>query len=182
MTDLFPDELAHSLGLEGGYSNNANDRGGATKFGITEAYARSKGYTGAMEDLTLETITPWYREDYWDKSLCGPISQIAPLVAGELFDTGINCGTGNAGMFLQRALNCFSNEQRDYAHVVADGAVGPGTLAALTTYINKRGKAGEMVLLKAMNCLQGEYYIRIAGNRIQDEDFEYGWFNQRIAL
>ena len=37
---------------EGGYSNNPNDSGGETMWGITAAVAREVGYTGAMKDMT----------------------------------------------------------------------------------------------------------------------------------
>ena len=39
------------LGNEGGYSNNPNDPGGETNWGITLAVARANGYVGAMKDM-----------------------------------------------------------------------------------------------------------------------------------
>jgi lysozyme family protein len=39
------------LAMEGGYSLNPKDKGGATNWGITEATARD-GYTGEMINLT----------------------------------------------------------------------------------------------------------------------------------
>jgi hypothetical protein len=56
------EDLFHRLLLrEGGYSDNAADSGGQTKYGITEEVARAHGYTGAMKDLPLsvaQTDTP----------------------------------------------------------------------------------------------------------------------------
>jgi lysozyme family protein len=39
------------IGREGGYSNHPADRGGATRWGITEAVARAHGYRGVSADL-----------------------------------------------------------------------------------------------------------------------------------
>ena len=41
------------VGIEGGYSNNANDLGGKTMFGITEAVARENGYMSDMAKMPL---------------------------------------------------------------------------------------------------------------------------------
>ena len=54
-----------------------------------------------------------------------------------------------------------------------------GTVAALTAYMQKRGVEGEGVLLKALNSLQGAYYIALAEKRETDESFEYGWLKNR---
>jgi lysozyme family protein len=49
--------IADLIAREGGYSNNPNDAGGETCFGITEAVARAYGYTGEMVDLSVEFAT-----------------------------------------------------------------------------------------------------------------------------
>ncbi len=41
---------------EGGYVNNQVDKGGVTKYGITEAVARKKGYKGNMKDLPRKLL------------------------------------------------------------------------------------------------------------------------------
>ncbi len=49
--EQYLDEL---IKREGGYVNNPADRGGATKYGITQAVARENGWNGNMKDLPLE--------------------------------------------------------------------------------------------------------------------------------
>lgn len=49
---LFEKLVMALLRREGGYVNHADDRGGATAFGITEAVARAHGYDGPMQALT----------------------------------------------------------------------------------------------------------------------------------
>ena len=36
------------ISLEGGYSDHPADRGGPTRWGVTEAVARAHGYAGSM--------------------------------------------------------------------------------------------------------------------------------------
>lgn len=50
---------------KGGYVNNPADRGGVTKYGITEAVARANGFKGNMRDLPLEVVKKIYRKNYW---------------------------------------------------------------------------------------------------------------------
>jgi hypothetical protein len=52
----------------------------------------------------------------------------------------------------------------------------------LKAYLARRGPGGEVVLLKALNVLQGERYIEIAEKRPAAEDFVYGWLANRVAL
>lgn len=49
--EKYLDEL---IKREGGYVNNPADRGSATKYGITEAVARTNGFKGNMKDLPLD--------------------------------------------------------------------------------------------------------------------------------
>ena len=46
--------LEELIKREGGYVNNPADRGGATKYGITQSVARENGYRGNMKDLPLD--------------------------------------------------------------------------------------------------------------------------------
>jgi lysozyme family protein len=167
------------IGKEGGFANHKADRGGQTMFGVTERVARANGYKGAMVDLPLSTAREIAKTQYWDILNLDRVSDIAPSVAFEMFDTVYN--GGEPGQWLQRALNAFNREQLDYPDVTVDGRIGPMTVTALKAFIAKRGAEGEAVLVRALNVLQGERFIRIAENNPSQEAFAYGWLRERVA-
>jgi len=180
MTDI--DQLLDELiEREGGFSDHPADRGGPTRWGITQAVARAHGYTGDMRAFPAARARDIYRERYWRAPGFAAVGEHAPTIAAELFDTGVNMGPGVAGRFLQRALNALNRNGRDYPDMAADGYVGPVTLAALRAFLKLRGKAGESVLLKAIEALQGERYIALAESRPANEAFLYGWMANRIG-
>lgn len=170
------------LGIEGGFSDDKHDRGGRTRFGVTEAVARANGYQGEMKDLPVEVAHKIYRAQYWDLLRLDEIAAISEAVAGELFDTAVNCGVGIAGRFLQRALNAFNRMGADYPDVTIDGVVGPMTVSAFKGFMCRRAKdSGEGVMLCALNSLQGERYIAIAEADHSQETFAFGWYRARVS-
>ena len=91
-------------------------------------------------------------------------------------------GPAVAVTFLQRALTALNRNGRDYPDLVPDGRIGQATLAALDTFLKVRGLAnGETVLLRALEALQGERYIRLAELRPANEAFLYGWLANRMG-
>lgn len=177
--DNYIDEL---IKREGGYVNNPNDRGGATNFGITEAVARVNGWKGPMRDLPLDLAKQIYKQQYWINPRFDQVNSLSPLIAEELLDTGVNCGVAFAKPLLQRALNLLNNEGKaGYADLEVDGVYGSNTLGALKTYLAKRGKDGEKVMLKVLNIMQGQRYIEICERNPTQEQFFYGWISNRIA-
>lgn len=169
------------LEREGGYSNHPADRGGETCFGITAAVARANGYDGPMRALPERTARDIYERLYWLRPRFDAVAVLAPSIAADLFDTGINMGAAVATTFAQRALNALNRGASDYPDIAVDGAVGAGTLAALRAFLARRGKTGETVLLKAIEALQGERYVALAERRPADEAFLYGWLANRIG-
>lgn len=177
----FDDAIARLERIEGGYSNDPADAGGETIFGITLATARAFGYYEAMKDMPREVAVHIYRKLYWDSLSLDPVALLAPDLAGELFDSAVNCGVEQAGKWLQRSLNVLNADGTLYADVVADGRVGPLTVAALREYLGKRGKDGAKVLLRALNALQGAFYIGLAEAKPAQERFVYGWLFNRVS-
>lgn len=166
---------------EGGYVNHPADRGGPTNWGITLAIARQHGFAGDMRDLPRSDAIGIYRRLYWLRPAFDRIAERAPALAAEMFDTGVNMGPAVAATFLQRALNALNRGATDYPDMRIDGAIGPITLAALDAFIATRGASGETVLVKAIDALQGERYVRLAEQRPANEAFLYGWLAHRIG-
>jgi lysozyme family protein len=82
---------------------------------------------------------------------------------------------------LQRSLNALNGQGKYYADIAVDADVGPASIAALKAYLTKRGPEGEAVMLKALNCLQGDRYIELSEKRPANEDFLFGWLRTRVA-
>ena len=181
MTDIetLLDDL---LDREGGYVNHPADRGGPTRYGITEAVARAHGYDGPIRSLPVEEARSIYRRIYWLRPKFDSIAAEAPSLAAELFDTGVNMGPAVAVTFLQRALTALNRGGGDYPDLVPDGRVGAATIDALRRFLAVRGRdAGERILLRAIEALQGERYLRLAERRPANEAFLYGWLANRIG-
>lgn len=166
---------------EGDYVNHPADRGGPTRWGITESVARAQGYVGAMRALPRDLASDIYRRIYWRTPGFDQVARRAPRIAAEMFDTGVNMGTGAAVGFLQRALNALNRSARDYPDIAVDRAIGPATMHSLDGLLRARGPRAETVLLRAIEALQGERYIALAERRPSQEAFLYGWLANRIG-
>lgn len=171
--------INYIIEVEGGYVNDPRDSGGETNFGITLKVARVNGYTGHMRDLPRQTAFDIYVAKYWGAVRADDLLALSQAVAEEVVDTGINCGTGRAGRFLQRALNVLNKRAKLYPDLRVDGRIGPATISALRGYLATRD---EGTLVKALNCLQGAKYIELAERREKDERFVYGWLKNRVVL
>lgn len=111
--------LKDVLGHEGGYSNDAGDPGGPTKYGITIFDVRmyvKKGATAAdVKALTLDQAETIYKSKYWD-AVKG--DALPAGVDYAIFDYGVNSGISRAGKVLERLVGA----------PVDTGVIGPLTL------------------------------------------------------
>lgn len=127
--DRFDAALAHVLEMEGSYTDDPHDPGGATNFGITigtlaswrglELTAETKGVLEAdLRRLDPETVRAIYRKRYWGPSRAADL----PAALGFMhFDASVNHGVAGGARLLQAALG-----------VEVDGEIGPVTLGAAT--------------------------------------------------
>jgi len=83
------------LTCEGGYSNDPNDSGGATKYGISQ-----KSYpTLDIENLTIDQAKQIYLDNYWNPLQC---DKLPYPVAALLFCEAVNMeGSGSKGVAVQ---------------------------------------------------------------------------------
>lgn len=169
---------------EGGYVNHPNDRGGATKYGITIATLRSwrgKAVTNTdVQNLTVEEA----RDIYFNRYVKAPgflaVFELDAKVGYELIDAGVLSGPTVPSRWFQRILNAMNNQGKLYADIAADGAVGARSIEAYKQYLKTRGANASQVMHRALNCLQGEYMISISENRQANEAFTFGWLANRV--
>lgn len=167
------------LGKEGGFVDHPHDRGGATNWGITERVAREHGFAGHMRDLPRDEAKRILEHDYWIKPGYAKLALVSLPIAVKLADLGVNMGPSFGGRTLQRWLNAFNRREPE---LLSDGIVGPRTREALAIFLQARGADGEEVLLKAINCTQGDRYLAITESRRANESFIFGWVKNRVHL
>ena len=167
------------------FTNDPKDSGGPTKYGITQAVlakSRGRAVTAAeVAALTEAEARAIYRARYVEAPGYMPVLTLSQAVGEKLVDAGVNTGPARATTMLQRALNGLNRNGRDYADVAEDGECGAGTVAALSAFLRKRGREGETVLVRAINCQLGSFYLDLARGRPKDEEYVYGWLLQRVA-
>lgn len=177
--------IARVIDREGAeYTNDPNDSGGPTKFGVTQGalseYLGRPALIADVQMLDARTAREFY---FWRQVHRPKFDQIAAIsedVGAELIDTGTLTGTANAGLFLQRCLNALNLRGTHYPDIVVDGDCGPRTRDSLRAYLARRGKEGEAVMVCALNSLLGAYLIDLAERRPKDERFIYGWLRGRV--
>ncbi len=98
----FEKAMEFVLKWEGGYSNDPNDPGGETKYGISKRSYPNED----IKNMTLERAKEIYYQNYWLKSDCDKFSYPMNII---IFDTAVNMGRKRAFEFLRN-----TNDWRDY--------------------------------------------------------------------
>lgn len=160
--------LAH----EGGWSDDPNDPGGATKYGVSLRFLREQGldldHDGDIDAADVRGLTPQrateiYRERFWDAYGYGRITDTQ--VATKVFDCAVNLGAKRAARLLQRAL-------RECGETVeVDGVVGPKTIAA-----TNRCEARELLLELVYQ--HSGYYQTLVEMKPRFEKYRTGWLRR----
>jgi len=175
-------EMLSGTGINFSWVNNPKDKGGATRFGITERVARDHGYMGDMREFPRSLASQIYIKTYYVRPSFDEVALRSSAVAVALMDAGVLCGTARPSEWLQRLLNVLNREQKVYKDIATDGAIGHNTIAALGSFLDTRGQAGEKVLLTGINGLLVNHFVTISEGREANEEFTYGWLLNRTNI
>jgi lysozyme family protein len=171
MASAFEQAFAFTLGNEGKFVNAKNDKGGATKYGITIAtLSRWLGRPASVlevQNLTLEVAEAIYNKWYWDALGCDAITHTG--VAMAMFDIGVVRGIGIPPVYAQSIC---------VAHgipLVQDGHLGPKSLAA----INSISQAG---FVRDFSVKTEAGFRAIVAKDPSQQKFLKGWVNRAHHL
>ena len=148
------------IAREGGYVNDPDDPGGATKFGVTIHTMRRLGLDldgdGDVDARDVQRLTRDQAEEIFLKHyFFGPkIDQLPQSLRATVFDMFVNAG-GNAIRILQRLLN-----DMGYA-VQVDGALGPQSIGAAKS----AERTASDHLADAYGIARRNYYYALADRR-----------------
>jgi lysozyme family protein len=164
----FNDAVEVVLRHEGGFENNVNDPGGATDFGVSARWLRSKGLLEALEEgdktqdevmairsMTKEQAMGYYKAYWWDFYKYQNL--LAQPVATKVLDTSVNMGAPRAHKILQGIVG-----------VVQDGVLGVKSFA-------EANAMSPSVLVVKYQTAQAQFYRDLVAKNPKLEVFLNGW-------
>lgn len=158
--------------LEGGYVNRADDPGGATKYGITQATLTSFRSTGHsdfytwptdVKDLTPAQATLIYEAVDWE-AIQG--DDLPPVLAALVLNSAVNQGEPTAVALLQECVK-----------VPVDFRMGPRTLEAVKAW--RSPYMPEQTLAEEYAAHVG---VKYASLYAKEGQFELGWLRRLFRV
>jgi lysozyme family protein len=158
----------HVFPWEGGFVNDPQDRGGATKYGITlatlRAYRGAKATVRDVRNLTKEEAERIYKAAYWtplkpDKLPVGLLALV--------FDASIQSGVGRAVKQLQQVLN-----STKIVAIAVDGVMGTNTIQAVRAV---EARLGEDALQDMYADVRDSFFEHLAASGANFRKFVRGW-------
>lgn len=166
--DEFTSYIAPFIRAEGDgkYTNDPNDSGGPTKFGITLKTLQQWRKDDSLTEVDVEKMERREAEDiYYNMFYTGPKLQRIDnkRIRDMVLDHGMTSGAWGIKL-LQRLVG-----------VEDDGKIGPKTSEATEEFIKKHG---EKMLLDRYAEARSRYYTNLANQRPKDKSFLRGWLNR----
>jgi len=157
---VFDLAIGKTLAHEGGakFTDDPADRGGATKYGISQA---------AYPDLDIRNLTEQqardiYKRDYWDRVHGDEIT--SQVVAENIFDTCVNMGVRTGSRLAQVAVEIEP----------ADGIIGSQSLKGINGY-------DEGSFISNYTIAKIARYAYICNRNKSQKKFLLGWINRALG-
>lgn len=168
---------------EGYYSNDADDRGGATKYGISLKFLQglkdsdNDGYLdgdlnfdGIVDINDIRSLSPQdavdlYYFEFWVKD---QFDRLPYFLSPKLFDLAVNMGTQQANKLVQRAIKACGLPLDD------DGIIGPRTLQALKL-------VDKSAVLSALRSEAAGFYRYLVASGKGHSKYLNGWLNRAYS-
>jgi len=156
---------------EGGFVNHPNDRGGATKYGVTiktlEDWRMDEVTIEDVKSLTIGEAFKIYRAKYFTKPR---ISLLPEEIHESMLDCSVHSGPSRAVKIMQNCIG-FTG----IATPIVDGKIGPMTITAAKMMLNMMGSetANSALIEQRRMFLEG-----IMEADPTQEVFRKGWMNR----
>lgn len=145
------------LKKEGGLSNDKNDRGGLTKYGIAQKFYP----TLDIKNLSKEQAANIYLRDYWNPLR---LHEVESQIKAELiFDAGVNFGIKTIAKIVQTIVD-----------TEPDGIIGVKTLAAINAM-------DDTIFALSFKLAAVDRYRRICNADKSQKVFLLGWLNRILG-
>lgn len=164
------DELLDEvIAREGGFVHHPADRGGPTKYGITQATLSAWFGRPATVDEVRQLDEETAREIYVARYLVGPrIDTLPPEIVPQMLDMSVNHGPRRAVRMLQEVLNLAG------WRVDVDGVIGPQTRNAAFEAQDEMGP----LLTNAIADQRANFYRRLVAADPSQRVFLRGWLSR----
>jgi lysozyme family protein len=171
MKSAFEQALDYTFANEGGFSNDTNDHGGATRYGITRAEAsrwRKKPVSVAdMKVFPIDEAKAIYKAWYWDTMALDKVASASIAIC--MFDIGVVMGIGIPPKFAQSICNAHGGS------LVVDGHLGPLSIAAMNAL-------DPNVFVRDFSAKTEARFRGIVANNSSQHVFLKGWLNRAHRL
>lgn len=143
------------------YTNRPTDRGGPTKWGITQKTLAEWRGRDVTEQEVKEITEAQARDIYEKMYVIAPRFNALPnILTPMVVDCGVNHGVRRAAKWVQRAVDA-----------TEDGVIGPKTLEAV-------GRANPVVTYLRICSYRIQLYGKLVTNDPSQAEYAHGWNNR----
>lgn len=175
MRMVFDRAFENTLGHEGGYVDDPDDPGGATKYGVSLRFLRQKNIDidgdGDIDSDDIIAITPEhakeiYHDKFWVRYRYEEI--YVDDIACKIFDLAVNVGPRAAAKIVQRAVNVCGGD------LAVDGNLGSKSFAAINCIYAP-------ALLAQLRQQAADFYRDLVDRRPTLEKYLKGWLRRAAS-